>query len=73
MADDRDIHFNKRPEKTYVSKSVGLEGQERYRLRIASKVIDTAETHLFARDLGSVDKIPCPQADRHDLYEAQIA
>ena len=42
MADEYEIHENKRPDKTYISRSLAFKGQEDRRIRIASKVIDSA-------------------------------
>jgi hypothetical protein len=52
MADEYEIHQNKRPDKTYISRSLAFKGQEDRRIRIASKVIDSPETHTFAIEHG---------------------
>jgi len=46
MSEDYEYHQNKNPEKTYVSKSLSFSNQPDRRFRIASKVIDSAETTL---------------------------
>jgi hypothetical protein len=51
MPEDIEYHENKQPYKTYVSKSIptgGIDGQPVRRLRIASKVVDTAHPHCYA-------------------------
>lgn len=45
---DFEYYDNKKPEKTYVSKSLSFKDQSDRRFRIASKVIDATETHSFA-------------------------
>jgi len=52
MADEYEIHKNKRPDKTYISRSLAFKRQEDRRIRIASKVIDSSETHTFAVEHG---------------------
>lgn len=52
MSEDYEYHQNKNPEKTYVSKSLSFSSQPDRRFRIASKVIDSAETHSFAQEKG---------------------
>jgi len=52
MADDYEIHKNKRPDKTYISRSLSFKSQKDRRIRIASKVIDSSETHTFAIEHG---------------------
>jgi hypothetical protein len=52
MVDEIEYHQNKRPGKTYVSKSVAFSSQSARRFRIASKVIDSTETHAFALEKG---------------------
>jgi hypothetical protein len=55
MTDEFEYHKNKKPGKTYVSKSLPVSnlGQQSDRcFRIASKVFDSTETHTFAREHG---------------------
>jgi len=52
MADEYEIHKNKRPDKTYISRSLAFKRQDDRRIRIASKVIDSSETHAFAIEHG---------------------
>lgn len=52
MADDYEIHKNKRPDKTYISRSLAFKSQPDRRIRIASKVIDSKSTHSFAIEHG---------------------
>lgn len=52
MTDDYEYHRNKRPDKTYVSKSLSFGPQTDRRFRIASKVFDSPETHSFALEHG---------------------
>jgi hypothetical protein len=52
MADEYEIHRNKRPDKTYISRSLAFKRQDDRRIRIASKVIDSSETHTFAVEHG---------------------
>ena len=52
MADEYEIHKNKRPDKTYISRSLAFKNQGDRRIRIASKVIDSPETHSFAIEHG---------------------
>lgn len=52
MADEYEIHTCKRPDKTYISRSLAFKGQPDRRIRIASKVIDSSETHSFAVEHG---------------------
>ena len=52
MADEYEIHKNKRPDKTYSSRNLAFKSQNDRRIRIASKVIDSSETHTFAFEHG---------------------
>lgn len=62
MPDDPfDYHKNKKPRKTYVSRSIvsserpgelGIQAEPGRRFRIASKVIDGTESHAFVQELG---------------------
>lgn len=52
MADEYEIHRNKRPDKTYISRSLAFKRQDDRRIRIASKVIDSSEMHSFAIEHG---------------------
>ena len=52
MTEDYEYHRNKRPDKTYVSKSLSFGQQSDRRFRIASKVFDSPETHNFALEHG---------------------
>jgi hypothetical protein len=52
MTDEHEIHKNKRPDKTYISRSLAFKSQDDRRIRIASKVIDSSETHTFAVEHG---------------------
>lgn len=52
MADEYEIHTSKRPDKTYISRSLAFKSQPDRRIRIASKVIDSSETHSFAVEHG---------------------
>lgn len=54
MSDDQeyDFHRNKRSDKTYVSRSLPVDSESTRTFRIASKVIDSPETHEIARELG---------------------
>ena len=52
MADEFEIHTNKRPDKTYISRSLAFKSQLDRRIRIASKVIDSSETHSVAVEHG---------------------
>jgi|SRR5271157_300142 len=55
MTDEFEYHSNKKPEKTYVSKSFSSSGfgeQSGRRIRIASKVLDSPEAHHFVREHG---------------------
>ena len=47
-----EYHRNKRPDKTYVSKSLSFGQQSDRRFRIATKVFDSPETHSFALEHG---------------------
>lgn len=47
MADDYEYHQNKKPDKTYISKSLSFSSQEGRKIRIASKVMDSPESHEF--------------------------
>jgi hypothetical protein len=51
MADEYEIHKNKRPDKTYVSRSLAFKSQDGRRIRIASKVIDSSETHVLRSNM----------------------
>ncbi len=57
MTDEIEYHSNKKPEKTYISKSIKLapfgEQAER-RIRIASKVFDSPDAHCFAMHRGEL-------------------
>jgi hypothetical protein len=50
MTDDYEYHRNKKPDKTYISKSLSFSSQEGRKIRIASKVIDSLETHSFVSE-----------------------
>lgn len=52
MTEDYEYHRNKKPDKTYFSKSLSFRDQNDRRLRIASKVIDSQEAHSFALENG---------------------
>jgi hypothetical protein len=52
MTDEYEIHKNKRPNKTYISESLSFANQSDRRMRIASKVFDSPETHSFAMEQG---------------------
>jgi antiviral defense system Shedu protein SduA len=52
MTEDYEYHRNKRPDKTYVSKSLSFGQQSDRRFRIASKVFDSPEAHDFALEHG---------------------
>jgi hypothetical protein len=52
VSDEHEIHKNKRPDKTYISRSLSFADQKDRRLRIASKVFDSPETHSFAVEHG---------------------
>jgi Domain of unknown function (DUF4263) len=52
MSDDYEYHRNKKPDKTYISKSLSFKAQEGRKLRIASKVMDSPETHSFVLEKG---------------------
>jgi hypothetical protein len=57
MTDEYDYHRNKKPDKTYISRSIevsSLTDQPPRRIRIASKVIDSPETHEFVREKGEL-------------------
>jgi hypothetical protein len=54
VADEYEIHKNKRPDKTYISRSLVFKRQDDRRIRIASKVIDSSLTHTFAVEHGEV-------------------
>ncbi len=47
MTEDYQYHQNKKPDKTYISKSLSFSSQEGRKIRIASKVLDSPETHSF--------------------------
>jgi antiviral defense system Shedu protein SduA len=48
MEDEKSIHFNKRADKTYVSKRLTAFGPSGRRVRIASKVFDSTERFQYA-------------------------
>lgn len=50
--DDYEYHQNKKPNKTYISKSLSFRSQEGRKIRIASKVLDSQDTHSFALEKG---------------------
>jgi hypothetical protein len=52
MTDEYDMYKNKKPDKTYISKSLSFADQPGRRMRIASKVFDSPETHSFAIEHG---------------------
>ena len=55
MADEVEIHRNKRADKAYISPSIltgNTEGLPQRRFRIASKVIDSPTHHEFVREVG---------------------
>ncbi len=52
MADEFEYHQNKKPDKTYISRSLSFASQSDRRFRIASKVVDSLETHSFALERG---------------------
>lgn len=52
MIDDYEYHQNKKPGKTYISRSLSFSSQSDRKFRIASKVIDSNETHSFALEKG---------------------
>lgn len=47
MPDEYQYYKNKRPDKTYISKSLSFSAQAGRKIRIASKVLDSPETHSF--------------------------
>lgn len=53
MDDEETIHFRKRPGKTYVSPSIAASSTDR-RIRIASKVVDTADEYAHAIERGEL-------------------
>jgi hypothetical protein len=52
MSKEYEYHQNKRPDKTYVSKSLSFSTQADRRFRIASKVLDSPQTYSFAIEHG---------------------
>jgi Domain of unknown function (DUF4263) len=57
MPNDYDYHINKKTNKTYVTKrieTISVEGHPPRLLRIASKVVDTKESHAYALERGEV-------------------
>jgi len=52
MGEDYGFHQNKRPDKTYISKSLPDRGLSNRRIRFASKVIDSEERHCYATEKG---------------------
>jgi len=52
MTSDYEHHQNKKPEKTYISKSLSFRSQADRKIRIASKVLDSPETHSFVLENG---------------------
>jgi|SRR5271157_729057 len=52
MADEIEYYKNKKPEKTYISRSLSSGDQPGRRIRIASKVFDPPETHCYALEHG---------------------
>ena len=52
MTTDYEYHQNKKPEKTYISKSLSFKSQEGRKIRIASTVLDSPETHSFVLENG---------------------
>jgi hypothetical protein len=47
MTEDYQYHQNKKPDKTYISKSLSFSAQAGRKIRIASKVLDSPEAHSF--------------------------
>jgi hypothetical protein len=47
MTEDYQYHQNKKPDKTYISKSLSFSAQAGRKIRIASKVLDSSEAHSF--------------------------
>lgn len=47
MTEDYQYHQNKKPDKTYISKSLSFSAQAGRKIRIASKVLDSPENHSF--------------------------
>ncbi len=54
MDDEETIHFRKRTDKTYVSPSISVYGAVGRRIRIASKVIDSAAGYKHATERGEL-------------------
>ena len=56
MTDEIEYFENKRPDKTYISKRVvpSYDGEKGRPIRIASKVFDSGEDHLFAQERGEL-------------------
>ncbi len=52
MADEIEYFENKKPGKTYISKSIPSAYQPGRRIRIASKVFDSPESHCYALERG---------------------
>ena len=52
MTDEFEYHNNKKPEKTYISKSLTFSNQKERRLRIASKVFNSEKAHEFVEEKG---------------------
>ena len=52
MTTDYEYHENKKPDKTYISKSLSFRSQGDRKIRIASKVFDSLETHSFVLENG---------------------
>jgi len=52
MTEDYEYHQNKKPDKTYISKSLSFRSQGDRKIRIASKVLDSLETHSFVLENG---------------------
>lgn len=66
MADDVDYHKNKRPDKTYISKSLAFSRQSDRRIRLASKVMDSVAAHTFALEKGE-HVIRVTSGGRHEI------
>lgn len=52
--DEHEYHFNKKSDKTYISKSLSFKSQNNRRIRIASKVMDSAEERSFVMEHGEL-------------------
>jgi hypothetical protein len=52
MTKDYEYHQNKKPDKTYISKSLSFRSQGDRKIRIASKVLDSLETNSFVLENG---------------------